>query len=459
MRDLSISRRRFLQGSALVGVSGFLAACAGQAASPAAPTGTSTGPTSTGPGPSISGGAVTAPSIPAATTRFTMQPYADSNFYVVGMKRGYFKDAGITIDPEPTGKVALGQEVMPLQLSNGADISGFFAPLLIDTLPQTSAVKAIAFPDVFVGWAVLAPPTSNAKSLQDFMTGGMSYADAVKATMSQLKGHTYAVEVDPSSRGTFLAIAFDQAGMKLEDTNLQLLSDQKTVELAMAGRLDFATPGGAPQTVTLKLAGWKPLLTPPDIIANAAPGSDAVLSLSAANSCLVSNETYLSSQMDTVVRFVSVMYRLIDAIQADPAGTAADQLPFLNSVAGTKLDASALKEIFTNMDPLSNFEDAAKFFVDKSSPYHYLAGYNAVIKQQQKNGILDKSKTYNPDDVMWGNKVYQALLDSKQKYDQKLASLTGTLSADRQAIVDKAKTFYTNRNYLDASRFLDAAAT
>src|SRR5438552_2650243 len=41
--------------------------------------------------------------IPAATVRFGMRPYADNTFYVVAMKKGWFKDVGITIAPQPYG--------------------------------------------------------------------------------------------------------------------------------------------------------------------------------------------------------------------------------------------------------------------------------------------------------------------------------------------------------------------
>ena len=32
-----------------------------------------------------------------------MRPYADNTFYVIGMEKGWFKDVGITITPEPDG--------------------------------------------------------------------------------------------------------------------------------------------------------------------------------------------------------------------------------------------------------------------------------------------------------------------------------------------------------------------
>src|SRR5918911_5426447 len=39
--------------------------------------------------------------IPTASVAFGMRPYADNTFYVVAMKKGWFKDVGIQITPAP----------------------------------------------------------------------------------------------------------------------------------------------------------------------------------------------------------------------------------------------------------------------------------------------------------------------------------------------------------------------
>jgi ABC-type nitrate/sulfonate/bicarbonate transport system substrate-binding protein len=459
--DQTVSRRQILKvGVTLAALpvgAAVLQACSSASSTATAALGPTVAPIT--PGPSITTGAVVAPAIPKTTVRFSMAPYADNTFYIVGIKNGWFKDAGISIAPDPDGKMVLNQDVVPLMLSGGGDISTYFPPNLIGGMSQTTAVKTIAFCDTFVGWAILANPSLKAKTLKDFMTGGMAYADAIKATLAQVKGKNWAVDIDPGERTTFLAIALDQAGMKLQDANVQLLQDTKTVELAMANRIDFASPGGAPQVVQLEVAGWTPILTPLDIINNSPATVDSPGVSLANNTGMVSTADYVNANMDTVVRFVSVMYRIIDAYQSNFLSAAADQLPFLNSVAGTQLDAASLKFIFSTSDPLSNFEYAAKYFVDKTSPLYYGVVYAAQIKQQQAAKVLDPTKTYNPSDVMWGDKIYTALAGYKQQYDQTLAKLTGTLSADRQALVDQAKILYTNRNYLDASRFLAAAAS
>ena len=41
--------------------------------------------------------------IPSATIKFGMRPYADNTFYIIGMKKGWFDEVGITFDPPPMG--------------------------------------------------------------------------------------------------------------------------------------------------------------------------------------------------------------------------------------------------------------------------------------------------------------------------------------------------------------------
>src|SRR4029078_5091815 len=42
-------------------------------------------------------------SIPKATIKFGMRPYADNTFYFIGMKKGWFDEVGISLQPPPCG--------------------------------------------------------------------------------------------------------------------------------------------------------------------------------------------------------------------------------------------------------------------------------------------------------------------------------------------------------------------
>jgi len=45
------------------------------------------------------------PEIPKVTIRFSNSPYVDHSYSVIGVKKGFFEDVGITMDPAPYGRV------------------------------------------------------------------------------------------------------------------------------------------------------------------------------------------------------------------------------------------------------------------------------------------------------------------------------------------------------------------
>jgi hypothetical protein len=66
---------------------------------------------------------------------------------------------------------------------------------------------------------------------------------------------------------------------------------------------------------------------------------------------------------------------------------------------------------------------------------------------------------YDADDVIWACDVYHDLVELKARSDKLMAQVQGgSLSADKQALVDKAKQYYGWFDYLDSYRLLRAAA-
>jgi len=260
-------------------------------------------------------------------------------------------------------------------------------------------------------------------------------------------------------RTQFLSLAYQQAGLNLQDSQVQLLSDQKIVEASFSGRVKFAAPGGAPQVVQLEVSNWKPILTPLDITANTPPDPNSPAVLLTNNVGGFTRTKYLDENFDTLVRLTSVMYRIIDAIQKSPNDVLPDQLPYINSVAGTKLDVKSLQIILSAQDPIINFEDAARFITKTDSPVYYKTVYTGQIGQLKKSGVLKSDRTYDEEDVFAAvPKIYQALVDHKANADKALAQLKGqSLSPERQKLVDQANDFYSWRDYLDADRFATAA--
>lgn len=392
-------------------------------------------------------------SIPQVSVRFGMRPYADNTFYVVAMKKGWYKDAGITISPQPYGLKVTDAVVVSLLLNKGLDISTEFGPLLLPVLKTTNVLRLIGFVDTFQGWAVLANPKLKLKTVRDYMKQGLPFKTALRKALEPVSKATLVVAPQISAR-PFVQIAFKLAGLPLP--KFQVLDDSKSLVLAKAGRIDFATPEGAPITLTYENAGWAPLVSPIDILQNVAGGPNSEIEPLAATVGLAAHADYVNTHQNTVLRFLSVTFRTIAEIQKNPKILEL-QAPYLNSVAGTNLDWRGVQKTLEVLDPLSNFQYQQNYCSRPKSALYYGNAYNAFIRTLEDQKVLSRGK-FKADDVIWACKTYEALVGYKQKTDQLLKSLAGkNLSADKKALVAKAKQFYGWYDFLDSYRFAKAA--
>jgi hypothetical protein len=391
--------------------------------------------------------------IPEATVRFGMRPYADNTFYVVAMKKGWYKDVGISIAPQPYGLKVTDTVVTALLLKKQLDISTEFGPLLLPVLKSENVLRLIGFVDTFQGWAVLANPKLHLKTVNDYMKQGLPFTQALEKALEPVSKSTLVVAPQISAR-PFVQIAFKLAGLPLP--KFQVLDDSKSLVLAKAGRINFATPEGAPITLTYENAGWAPLVSPIDILKNVKGGPTSEIEPLASTVGLAAHAEYVNTHQNTVLRFLSVVLRTIDAIQRDPKILSL-QAPYLNSVAGTSLDYKGIQETLSVLDPLSNFAAQASYCRNPSGALYYRNAYTSFLKTLEAQKVLPVGK-FQADDVIWACKTYDALVGYQQKADALLKGLAGKkLSAAKQALVAKAKQYYGWYDFLDAYRLAKAA--
>ena len=395
--------------------------------------------------------------MPQVTVRFGMRPVANDVIYVIGMKQGWFKDVGITIAPAPYGNKSTFNNAVPLLIDHQLDIEGLDPIPTIATLGSVKDIRFIGLSDIFLGYQILAAPDTHAKTVGDFMKQGMSFKDAMNKTLSQLKGQKFTVPPIISDRG-FLDAAFSAAGMDMQkDTKVIVTPDTNALNLVSNGQVKFATFDGAPFTAQLLGAGWIPLVTPLDLSKNLPPGVDSPAELLVEPPGIASTQDWATKNPDTVLRFVSVMFRINHEINADPSKQLANELDFLNAFAGTSLKLPELVSNITKLDPLIEFEAQTPYYSDPKSSLYYKNWFQAYVKYNQGKGVLPKG-TYNPDDLIWAGPIYQQLKDLKAQSDQLLSQANGKqLSADKQQLVTQAKQFYSWYDFLDSTRFLKAA--
>jgi hypothetical protein len=392
--------------------------------------------------------------IPAATIKFGMRPYADNTFYIIGMKKGWFDEVGIKFDPEPYGIKANDSNVTTLLLNGQVDVISEYCPLMLPTYKDSNKLKCLGFTDNFLAEAILANPKLGLKSFKDYIAEGKSFDEAIKAAVAPLAGKTLVGAPELSDRPFEEGVA-NFSGVKWQ---LQVLDDAKSLVLAKSGREDFVNPEGAPIVYTLRQAGWTDLIDVGDLEKYGPGGLDSPVEPLIAIVGVGANADYVNKNQNTVLRFLSVMWRIFDEVKKDPSLYDL-QAPYLNSVAGTDLDGKGVAATVNILHPFTSFEDDAAYYADPKKTLYYANAWGALIKNYEDHGIIPKGKV-TPDDIIWGGAIWHQMVEYKEKTDALMQKLDGmTLDAAKKALVDRAKGFYAARDYLDAWRLATAAAS
>lgn len=389
--------------------------------------------------------------IPSATVNFGMRPYADNTFYVIAMKKGWFEEVGVTIGPDELGMKVNDTNVNALLLNGQLDLASQYCPLMLPTYRSSDKLKCIAFTDTFLGAAILANPELGLKPVSEYIEEGMSFEDAMAKGLAPLEGKTLIVPPVISNR-PFTDAAAEFSGV---DWDIEVLEDARSLVLARSGQIDFVNPEGAPVVYTLMQAGWTRVLGIGDLFAHA-PGAGSSVAPLVAIVGVGANADYVNENQNTVLRFLSVVWRTIDAVGKDPSLYEL-QAPYLNSVAGTDLDAKGLEATVAALHPFAPFEDGETYFRDPESVLYYGNAWGALIEEFTEKGILP-DEGMEPDDIVWAASIWKQMSDYRVKSEELIEALEGeTLSDEAGKLLEQAKLHYERFNYLDAYRFAAAA--
>lgn len=381
-----------------------------------------------------------------------MRPYADNTYFVVGIQKGFFKDVGINIQPEPNGLKTTEQQWVSILLNRQVDINSATCSSLLTSYKTTDQLKCIGLAVTFYGQAMLANPKLHLKTLSDFMATGVTFNEGLKMTLQQLQGLQVYVPSDVPSK------YFDEEPFKLVGLDLPkytTMDDAQMLLLAKSDRLDVMFPNGAPIAETMLEAGWTPVYDIGQLLKYGPGGIDSPLEPLVSNNGWAATSDYVNTHQTTLLRFASVVYRIFATLREDPSqyGTFA---PYLNSVAGTSLDAAGVQRTVENLDPFVPFEEQTKYFDEKTHAEYYSNSFGALIKSLETDGTIETGIT--PDQVIWAAPMYHELVDYKNKSDALFATAKSkTLAPDKQALFAKAQQYYDWYDYLDSYRLAQAA--
>ena len=111
---------------------------------------------------------------------------------------------------------------------------------------------------------------------------------------------------------------------------LQVLDDAKSLVLAKAGREDFVNPEGAPIVYTLGRPAGPISSISATLIKYGPGGVDSPIEPLVGIVGMGANSDYVNANQNTVLRFMSVVWRIIDATKARTRRCYDLQAPYLN---------------------------------------------------------------------------------------------------------------------------------
>ena len=456
---------------------------------------------------------VEAPEIRSAEVRMGIYPCcADLAYWQIPIELGWWEEWGITITPnQPTYHYfTASQEIVPWLERGDGDVAQGWVPGVFGTLETFGqSIPPIHFADIYVGYAILVSPDSDAKTALEFMDDGMSFADAATAAVEQLVGKE--VHIPPHSTtqsqysDAFFAYlpqwwedveedipALDGEGNPLvllnrdgtpaldDDGNTQpirittndwrnyatpvYVDDPTIVQLsAQAGRIEFAMPYGAPTLVQMMRNGWDPLINFAMMYEHDALSQQtAIASSTVGGTGLLARREWVEENKDLAYRVVAMANRILAYLE-DPEHQETGweiEANIINEKRGLTMEPADIGVIWDTIDPSFNWQDQEALW-DLSLPsYHPETVFRTQIEALKARGVL--SETYDTqaglEEFLLAQEIYYDLKGMQERSDDLFARASGMdLSASQQGLIDQARALYDNYNFYDSLRFLEAA--
>ncbi len=456
---------------------------------------------------------VEAPDIRSADVRMGIYPCcADLAYWQIPIELGWWDDVNITILPnEPTYHYfTASQEIVPWLERGDGDVAQGWVPGVFGTLETFGqSIPPIHFADIYVGYAILVSPDSDAKTALEFMEEGMSFSEAATAAVQQLVGKE--VHIPPHSTtqaqysDAFFAYlpqwwedvqediaALDGEGNPLvlldregnpvldDDGNTQpirittndwrnyanpvYVDDPTIVQLsAQAGRIEFAMPYGAPTLVQMMRNGWDPLINFAMMYEyDAVSQQTAIASATVGGTGLLARREWVEENPDVAYRVVSMANRIFHLLEDPDTQRQGWEIEanIINEKRGLSMEPEDIGVIWDTIDPSFNWSDQDALWDLTQPSYHPETVFVTQIEKLKASGTL--SATFDTQaalaEFLLAKEVHQDLKGFQEETDRLFEAAMGTdMSDDAQMLYDHAQMHYNNYNFYDSMRFMQAA--
>ena len=407
-----------------------------------------------------------APAIPEVSLRFANAAFLDQSEAIIGIRKGWFEDVGITLEPEPHGLVLPSAERAANLIAGTVDVVATGAYNLLPSMGRARNLRVFFQKDVFQGYRIMAQPEQGYKSFDEFLAEGLSEEEAFQRTAAQLKGKTITYLSEPS-REQFIEMIYRRGGLTQEEiASIQTINvdDSQTIGMMISGRADFQF-SGAPAMVELTKRGFKSILTAVDLARSATPSVESSELLASQKVGWATTSEFMEANHDTILRMASVGFRIVRYIRDNPEEALEIHVPFLNSIAGSQMTSEFGKWLYDVVHPYSTFEEQWEWYADPRSVFYYWYEVGARIKDAEAKGIFSPGDM-RVETIMAADDVYWELLELKLKAGRAINQANRRVEDVRAAgkdaskadeLLDRAGFFFSAYDYLDAHRFAEAA--
>ncbi len=416
--------------------------------------------------PAATGGKPAIPEIPQVSVRAVQEPYFVCSASSIGVDKGWFKEVGITLSPEPYGKIITGGETVQMIASKNMDMVDQPTMQVLGAIKNLPPVKVFVYDSIFWGSIVLGD--SRFKTVEEFQKEGLSLNEAIKKAVAQIKGKRWGTSGSPGDM-SFVRTVLEQSGLTVDDIEVNIYADPEITAMMLTKQIDVCGGMGLPAVMEMISKGFKMIVTASQIAQSAKPSADSKELRTVFQVGWTTYDDYIAKNYDTILRFSSVVWRQAQFINDHQAEAISIHLPFLNSASGARNTPEQIKQAYEIFDPFFGFEAQQRWFNDPSFPLYedYILG--TYINSWVEEGYL-KPGEIKPADISIARKVYTdmqgykktagATIEEVKKLMQTAKGQNKGAAADVQqadALLQKAVALYDAFDYLDAAHFSNAA--
>ena len=398
------------------------------------------------------------PQVPHADVRIVLAVMPHYNWSVVGAKKGWFEDVGITVRPKlfeagSHQKMIAGE----IDLVVGAS---WFSTGVRKRLP----VKNFCNASMYIYNSVVAGPEY--KTVADFVAQGHTQRDAVRLTIQQLRGKRWTYPPYGILAG-WVPLVLKLGDLEVKDIEPIVAIDTETARVMLAGKADVQAGGVGGAGARLLLArGFRPILVADDIREFVRPSADSIELRAFGHEGWLASDKWLSENRELALRFCSVTFRFVDFLRTHPDEVMSIHLPFLNSISGGQFTEEEYRQTWIKYSRPYTFEEQSAFYLDDNSPFNvkYLVG--SYIKLNEELGTIEHPGDVKVEDSTVADKVYNELRQLRQNSDSAIESATNLIEQGKisckdmtqaEGLLRQAKFFYNIYDFLDSHRFATSA--